>query len=56
MFIYFGHKDGLVKGCLVLVDDGDIDVICLVEGSDHDVVLDYAFFNICCCSVVESEW
>ena len=36
-----GHKDGLVKGCLGLVDDGAIDIICLLEGSYYDVVLVY---------------
>ena len=34
---------GLVKGCLDLVDDGALDVIFLVEGSDSDVVLADAF-------------
>ena len=54
--VNFGHEDRLVKGLLDLVDDGALDVICLMEFSDKDVVLADTFYNLCCRSIVDSEW
>ena len=55
VFVDFGHEEKLIKGCLYLVDDGVLNVIFLMEGSDRDVVLEDAFYNLFWRSVVESE-
>ena len=56
VFVDFWNEERLIKGYLDQVDDGALDVICLVEGIDINVVLEDDFCSLLCRYILESEW
>ena len=56
VFVDFWNEERLIKGYLDQVDDGALDVICLVEGIDINVVLENDFCSLLCRYILESEW